>query len=236
MNNYFDLLPDELILIIFEKSKSDTLKLIHFGERYKILINLFYDNLNKGKFDPYIVLKKNDLYKYKLPYDKNIKHEINLDLHTNPQLTVNIVEHVRRSDTNSSYMKNTIIHKDNFKNILDLYSDNIEYFYYFNNVYLNNCWITDIAAKTKSGEYIYIELSKVLLNRDTNIIIKHEKNWQIFWNNFISDDIKTKILIYNGYLPNETDSYLSKLNLFNFIIPISIAILSLTLFAFYNRK
>jgi hypothetical protein len=186
-----------------------------------------------------MILRKNDIYKYKLPYGKNIKHKIYLDLYSNPQPTVNIVEHVRRSEIKCSYLKNINVNRKDFKNILDLYVNNIDYFYHFNSAYYPGYSVIDIVAKNKNDEYIYIEISRNVYENsppNNNILIKHDKNWQIFWNTFIPGGIKTKILTQNEYLLDESDKYEPKFNPVNYILPVSIAILSLTLFVFYNRK
>jgi hypothetical protein len=212
MNNYFDLLPDELIFIIFDILKFESKKLADLNERYVNLIDIYYNNLNTGKFDPTQKLSRiyPSCYTYNIrpakyrsiiyinEYTKsNDKCEtINLLITNNDELDI-INSYIK--DTRDKNLKLNV-RNDTGQKILDSYINNIECCYYYYNKIVNDEYdIFEFVGKNKEGEFIYIERSyNTHIYPKINVKIIYSKNWTLFWRE-IPDHIKRRILMKNGY-------------------------------------
>jgi hypothetical protein len=200
---YFNLLPNELMDLIFFKLKSDSVLLKDISDRYSI----FLDNLNKGNYLPENVFRvldlsiKNKMLKY-IDEIKGNKFDVNYN-------NVDIENHEYIIDEKG---KEKILYKsppDYIIDIINTYVNNSKYiFLYHETSYKRESGHdTFYIAKTKNNEYVIINIYESNWVNVGSLDIYINKNFKYLWETILNKEEYNHLLTTNLYIIPDKNIY-----------------------------
>ena len=176
---FFDYLPDELIIILFEILHNFPLSKIN--QRIESLYNKFIENVKCGKVIPENVF-------YNIVSEKTIEH------------LKDFIDMAERFATENLFINPISFQNESEMGLLKLMK------HYINNVsiiYLNEKGYKDMYSayhcilKTNNNKYILLKYSYSFTN---SIIIKSADNWSKFYNKILDDESRNLLLNFNNYI------------------------------------
>jgi hypothetical protein len=198
---YFNLLPDELMDLIFFKLKSESVLLKDISDRYHI----FLDNLNKGNYlpeDVFLILDlsiKNKMLKYM----DDIK-DLKFDIHYNG-------EDYNEYQTYDYTGIEGIVYRELPKNIYDIiinYINNSKYIFLYHEILDKNNDATHFyMIQTKNNEYIIINLYLSDWIQYIPLNIHINKNFKYLWETVLNKEKYNPLLSANSYIESNIEYY-----------------------------
>jgi hypothetical protein len=206
MITYFDILPKELIELLFFTLKNKSILLSDVSDTLKIYYEEFITGVSNGYYTPDKVFKKinaNDTYIDFII--KNIEYDAeNIDVYSEEykdkfQTEVFEFNDIIITTANRVEILNTIRYSIN--NIKEIYLSN----YIRQNLKTFNITLLYIML-TKNNDYIYFKRYQSLMYPH-KVKFYINKNWKYFWNNCIPDYGKDAVMYINLYRSNLNTTY-----------------------------
>ena len=174
METYLDVLPEELIDIIFVYLSTFSKSLSGLNERYKYLYENFVYRIKKGLYDPLMLF---NVINETFNVDVFVEILYEITVRSCDHLTI-FGEHCTRGSRNR-LLKNFDDVVDNLQYLLLDYANDDTYF---------------IIFKTKD-EYVFINESY----KEHHTNIEKSNNFIYFWNTILTNKAKEILLEQNGY-------------------------------------
>jgi hypothetical protein len=169
---YLELLPNELIEILFFKLRKESVALSNTSDTLKELYDKFMYNINNGLYLP-------------INYLKNA-------------FNINEVKSELISNINNIYKFETI----NLDNMIPMmnFINKIKYIYSYNSWGLG--WEDKMYVISQTIDNLYIFIMYYKGEYDMRVSLAEYKTWKLLWDDFISKDEerKSRILKNNNYI------------------------------------
>jgi hypothetical protein len=196
---YFNLLPDELMDLIFFKLKSDSILLKDISDRYPI----FLDNLNKGNYLPENVFKilNSGIKDKMLKYINDIK-DSKFDIHYNGK-------DIKNYDyTDVERVEYRELSKDIY-DIMINYINNSKYiFLYHETWYREDEGDSQIyLIQTKIDEFVIIDLYLSCWYSYKPLNIHINKNFKYLWETILNKEEYNPLLSANSYIESNIENH-----------------------------
>ena len=182
---YFDLIPDELIIIIFTYTRSN----INISNRLNNLYTVFIDNIKKGLVNPDDVFdsttdiddpKKDLLYNIKM-----IKEWTSYSAVSYLQLNNNDTFLDRTSSKSYEVMSKIVMNMNKI----------------YLKIYNTNAYEPTIHFIFRSEEsFVYVRSEYYRLICIGSVTIKTEKNWKKFYTEILNEELRKSLFLENRYI------------------------------------
>ena len=209
-STYFDLIPDELIILIFTYTRSN----INISNRLNNLYTVFINNIKKGLVNPddvfVLTSDAQDFMVRILYYIRIIKKRATHNIDCYLQLNNNDTKFDTRTSSKSGVSYEQAVRTSLEKNIpinVKLSVEIREILMGVNKIYLwieNNNYYTysstiDLVLSNKEN-FLYVRIKYDSLLESGNVMMKTEKSWKKFYTEILDNNLRNHLLIENRYI------------------------------------